>query len=99
MSKSNIKQRIRRAKNKAKKDLEAQKYTIINSDNDIICFTATFGQMIEKKIRIVVDEITPDDIALIKKLNVLNGQTKEIWCRRDRGWEYLIFDKDNNQIQ
>ena len=98
MSEEAIKRRIRYAKESAKKELKQLHHTITNSDNEIICFTATFGSFLERKIRVIVDKITDNDIELIKKYNIISNQTKEIWCKKEDGFECKIFDKDNNLL-
>lgn len=101
MADVSVMRRLRYAKRTAKEDLLGSGHTIINSDNEIICITATFGNFIERKIKIVVDEILETDIDMIKRLNITPYQTKEIWCKKEnkKGFECLIFDKDNNRIQ
>lgn len=94
--------RLRYAKESAKKLLEDLEHTVLNSDNKIICFTATFGNLVERKIRIVTgDEISDGDIKLIKKLNITGTTTKEIWLKKEKmpGFKCVIFDKDNNLIE
>lgn len=101
MSDDAVKRRIAYAKKVAKECLEELEHTVINSDNQVICFTATFGDFLERKIRVVVDEITDDDIKLIKGLNITRYQTKEIWCKiKDQpGFERKIYNKDNKIIK
>lgn len=95
-----VKRRMKYAKDIAKRKLEDIGHTVINSDNKIICFTATFGSYLERKIRIVVDNISDQDILLIKQFNILPSQTKEIWCKKEgkKDFVYMIFDKDNRII-
>ena len=101
MSEESVMRRIGYAKKVAKQSLEDQEHTVLNSDNQIICFTATFGEFLERKIRIVIDEITEHDIKLIKGLNITPNQTKEIWCKiKDiSGFKRMIFNKDNKPIK
>ena len=97
-----IKRRIAYAKKAARKHFEEdENYTIINSDNKIICFTATFGSYLERKIRVVVDEISDLDIKLIKDLNITQNQTKEIWCKKKDDPKFFKkgFNKDNQPIK
>jgi len=95
-----MKRQLRYAKKIAKQKLVDLQHTVIDSDNKIVCFTATFGDYVERKIRVVVDDISDKDISLIKQLNILSGQTKEIWCKKkgQKDFVYLIFNKDNNIV-
>ena len=101
MSRSSAEDRIVYAKKSAKQMCKDLGYDIINSDNEIFCFTASIAGIYERKIRIVVDRVTEEDRGLIEKIRILPNQTKEIWCRpyNSRKWETLRFDHFNNLCQ
>lgn len=101
MSRDSAKSRIPYAKQKAKTELERDLYLVSNSDNKSYCFLATKSPFYERKIRVVVDEITDTDLKIIKQLKILPNQTKEIWCKKfkERDWEKLAFDYLNNPCQ
>jgi len=101
MSEEAVKRRIADAKKSAKRKCRDLGYDIINSDNEIFCFTACIAGIYERKIRIVVDEVTKGDKELIEKIRILPNQTKEIWCRpyNSKRWKTLRFDHSNNLCQ
>jgi len=94
-------QRLYYAKESAKQLFKELGFEIINSDNQIFCFIASMGGIAERKIKVVVDEITDKDIELIKKIPILPSQTKEIWCRPygSREWQKIIFNHRNQVIE
>ena len=101
MSEEATKRRIANAKKSAKKKFRGLKFDIINSDNEVFCFVASKSGIYEAKIRVVVDEISEEDINLIKKTRILPNQTKGIWCRPfgSNKWKTLEFDHLNNSCQ
>ena len=101
MSHDSVKDRITYAKSSAKRRCRGLKYDIINSDNEVFCFIASIAGIYERKIRIVVDEITDADIELVKKFRIPSNQTKEIWCKSygSGEWKVLQYDHMNNLCQ
>jgi len=101
MSHDSVEDRIAYAKKSAKRKCRDLRYDIINSDNEIFCFIASIAGIYERKIRIVVDEITENDINLVKKFRIPSNQTKEIWCKPygSREWQTLQYDHLNNLCQ
>lgn len=79
MSTDSIKDRLNYQKAKAKKRYRKQGATIIESDNEIICFIANFKTH-EEKIRVVLDKITEYDIDAMKEINALPFQSRQILC-------------------
>ena len=94
---SDIKERIAYAKGVAKRKFKEIGYDIMNSDNEIFCFSASIAGIHERKVRVVVDRIAKEDIILIKKFHILSNQTKEVWCKsfKSRDWEILRFNHLN----
>ena len=101
MGQSSVEDRISYAKKSAKERCRNLGYDVINSDNEIFCFMASIAGIHERKIRVVVDKITEDDITIVKRFRIPSNQTKEIWCRPygSRNWKTLIFDYLNNLCQ
>jgi len=101
MSHNSARDRMADAKKSAKKKCQGLRYDIVNSDNEIFCFIASIAGIYERKIRVVVDEITENDIEIVKKFRIPSNQTKEIWCRPygSREWEVLQYDYMNNLCQ
>jgi len=75
-----IVRRQRYAKQKAKEYCERDGATICVSDNDIICLIANYRTH-ERKIKVVIDEITEWDIRQLSKIHIFPTQSREIWCR------------------
>lgn len=76
-----IKRRLARAKERAILDLKRIGYKIIPSDNSSFCILATRKNEV-RFIRVIVDEITEDDIKLTKDYELPSGCVKEIWCKK-----------------
>lgn len=100
-----IKSRIADAKESAKEYYQSMGYRILNSDNETICFTAVdMAGTHERKVRVVVDKITEQDIKLILSLRIPPNGTKEIICRlyNAKSWKNCpkrIYDFLNNLCQ
>lgn len=84
MSDHKIKQRLNRAKKSAARILEqpAGDYTILSLNSDIVHLEAIRKKEI-RVIRIVLDEIKKADIEIVKKLELPELCTKEIWCKKE----------------
>jgi hypothetical protein len=84
MSDHKIKQRLNRAKKSATKILEqpAGDYTIIPLNSNVFHLEAIRKREI-RVIRIVLDEIKKADIDLVRKLELPDLCTKEIWCKKE----------------
>jgi len=85
MSEEAAVKRLNRAKSAAISILKSaypeDELKIIPSDNKYFCFLGVRKKEI-RMIRIVVDEITANDIKIIKDFAVPSGVCiKEIWCR------------------
>lgn len=93
MAEEAIIKRINTAKGAAIQFLKDTKHKIIPSDNSEFCFLAIRKKEI-RMIRIVIDEITEDDIKIISDFESPGVCTKEIWCRRkgDRKFEIKEID-------
>lgn len=100
MREDNIKNKIWWAKKKAKEKLEKDKWDVINSDNEKVCFLATFGNSVTRLIRVVIDDITEIDREIISKLRVKEHDYKEIWCKSDTQRDFIIeiYDHKNKLI-
>lgn len=96
-----IVRRVYEAKKRAKQECRNLGYSIINSDNETFCFIASNAGIYERKIRVVIDEITENDLKLIRTMRILPNQTKEIWCRHfgSRSFETVRLDHNNNSCQ
>jgi len=81
MTEETIKRRLFRAKRRAIECLKSVQYDVIPADNSSFCVVATRNQEV-RLIRIAVDEITEDDIDLIKNWQHPGNCTKEIWCKK-----------------
>jgi len=96
-----VKSRLRYAKEKRKKRCIKEGARIIQSDNKIICLIAQYDTN-ERKMRVVVDKITPYDIELLQKISVFPYQSREIWCStegvRDEFGIALLNDGDTIKI-
>lgn len=77
MTDETIIRRINTAKSAVISALEDTKYDIIPPD----CIIGMRKNEI-RMIRVVVDEITANDIKIIKEINSPVSCTKEIWCRK-----------------
>ena len=84
MTETTTKRRIREAKQRASQRLADADYDIIPSTNQNICIVATRDTN-TRYIRIVIDDIKPEDIELIKKIRGPQNCTKEVWCARKKG--------------
>ena len=74
-----VKDRLAYAKSKRKKKCMKEGALIIASDNSIVCVIAQYGTN-ERKMRVVIDKITEQDIRLLKQVSVFPHQSREIWC-------------------
>ena len=102
MSDEAVKRRCADAKKCAMEHYRSMGYRILKSDNEVICFAAVDkAGTHERKVRVTVDEITDNDIALVRSLRIPPNQTKEIACRPfgSRSWQKVIFDHLNNLCQ
>lgn len=73
--------RLNRAKIAAIRVLKSADFKIIPSDNSNFCILGIRKKEI-RMIRVVVDEITENDIKIVKDFDPPGVCTKEIWCRR-----------------
>jgi len=89
MSEERIKQRLNRAKKKAIENLERTGYKIVPSDNSTFCILGVRKLEI-RMIRVVIDEITPQDIALVNEFSPPGACSKEIWCKLEGERDFLI---------
>ncbi len=88
MTEETIKRRLFRAKRRAKQVLETANYNIIPSDNSTFCILAVRKREV-RMIRIVIDDITPHDRAMIQRWEHPGICSKEIWCKKmgDKNFE------------
>lgn len=85
-----IKKRLNRAVRSAASLLDRPEYgKVIILDNHVFHIEAIREKEI-RKIRIVLDKITKDDIDLVKNFELPNICTKEIWCRIRNKSKFLI---------
>jgi hypothetical protein len=86
-----IKKRQSRAKEAATEILRKAGYCIIPSDNSNFCVIGT-RQTEVRMIKVVIDEITENDIRTIREVR-LPGMPciKEIWCRKGDDFEIREF--------
>ena len=89
MGDPSIKRRLRRAKEKAIKDLKKTGYRIVPSDNSSFCLCGIRKREI-RMVRVVVDEITDVDIALIEEFNMPHACSREIWCKIEGIRDFVI---------
>lgn len=89
MSEEPIKRRLLRAKKKAMDDLQKIGYKIIPSDNSTFCILGVRKLEI-RMVRVVIDEITKDDIAIIEKFAPPGMCSKEIWCKLEGERNFII---------
>ena len=83
MSDEAIIKRLNRAKSAAISILTEAEFKIIPLDNKDFCILGVRKKEI-RMIRVVIDEITANDIKIIKDFDVPPGIcTKEIWCREE----------------
>ncbi len=75
-----IKKRLSRAKEKARNDLAKNGYKIILSDNNIFCFLAVRKKEI-RMVKVVVGDITEEELRIVRKFESPMICTKEIWYR------------------
>ena len=92
MSDFAIKQRLNRAIKSAIKLLDQPpgSYEIILLNNHVFHIEAIRKKEI-RKIRVVLDKITEEDIKKVKRFSLPEICTKEIWCKiqRQRGFKTL----------
>ena len=81
MAEEAVKQRLNRAKIAATQTLKNADFKIIPSDNSNFCILGVRKKEI-RMIRVVVDEITANDIKIVQDFDPPGICTKEIWCRR-----------------
>ena len=81
MAEEAVKQRLNQAKGAAIFALKNSDYKIIPSDNSAFCILAVRKLEI-RMIRVVVDEITANDIKIVREFDPPGICTKEIWCRK-----------------
>jgi len=91
MKREAIKDRLKYQKAKAKKRYQKMGATIMESDNEVICFTANFRTH-EDKVRVVLDRITEDDINAMKEINVYPNQSRQILCAVKGKWDPLLIE-------
>ncbi len=84
-----IKKRLTRAKEKAKIDLAKNGYKIILSDNKIFCFLAVRKKEI-RMVKVVVDDISEEEIRIIREFESPVNCTKEIWYRAPHQKDFEI---------
>lgn len=96
MSKTSIKDRIRYTKTKAMNKYSKMGATIAPSDNNIICFLASFGTH-ENKVKVVVDEITEADINSIMEINVFPYQSRQIYCKLEKMNDPFLIEIINDK--
>ena len=92
MSDPSYLRRLSRAKEAATEKLKETRCKIVPSDNSEVCFLAVRKKEI-RMIRVVVDEITAEDIKLLQGFDdyVPTGIcTKEIWCKKEGQRKFLI---------
>ena len=85
MAEEAVIKRLNKAKNVAMqslKDNQDKRHRIVPSDNSEFCFLAVRKKEI-RMIRVVVDEITADDIKIVESFDPPGICTKEIWCRME----------------
>jgi hypothetical protein len=84
-----IKKRLERAKTSATRILENAGYDIILSDNKKACLVG-LRRTETRVIRVVIDQITDEDVRIIKNLKAPHDACqKEIWCRKGARFEIL----------
>ena len=81
--------RLNRAKSAAISILEDAEYKIIPSDNSNFCILGVRKREI-RMIRVVIDEITANDIKIIEGFDPPGACTKEIWCREEGKKKFRI---------
>jgi len=89
MSEERIKQRLNRAKKKAIENLERTGYKIVPSDNSTFCILGVRKLEI-RMIRVVIDEITAQDISLTNEFSPPGACSKEIWCKKEGKRDFFI---------
>ena len=93
MTNKAIIRRLNRAKNAATSALKDTKHEIIPSDNSKFCIIGMRKKEI-RMIRVVVDEITANDIKIIEDIDSPVSCTKEIWCRKKGKQKFEIKEID-----
>lgn len=76
-----VKRRMRRAKCQAVKRLAGMGYDVVPSDNSRVCVVA-FRQSEVRMVRIVLDEITPQDRKLLASVKGPANCSREVWIRK-----------------
>jgi len=89
MSDPSIKRRLTRAKEKAMKDLSRIGYKIVPSDNSTFCICGVRKNEL-RMIRVVVDEITNEDVKLIEGIQTPEVCSREIWCKLEGIRDFVI---------
>jgi len=84
-----VKRRLKRAKDGAIKDLRRIGYKIVPSDNSTFCICGVRKNEL-RMIRVVIDEIDPDDISLVKSIAMPDVCSKEIWCKIEGQRDFII---------
>jgi len=85
-----IKKRLNRAVKSAASLLDRPEYgKVIILDNHVFHIEAIRDKEI-RKIRITLDEITDNDINLVKKFELPEICTKEIWCKKRYQKNFVI---------
>jgi len=83
MAEEAVIKRLNRAKNAAILALKNADFKIIPSDNSDFCILGVRKKEI-RMIRVVVDEITTNDIKIVSEFDPPGICTKEIWCRKGK---------------
>jgi len=90
--------RASRAKRRENKRRTLEGATIIPSDNSIACGCYNYTTH-EIKTRIVLDEITENDISLMQQINELPSQSRQIVCYMRGSGRLLIELIKNDEIK
>ena len=101
MAEERIKQRLRHEKEKARDLLVYEGRQVMYEDNKVICLTAIMAPFFESKIRIVLNKVEQQDEQIMRNLNVLPNQRREIWCREEgkrRFKKIEVMDKGTRVI-
>ena len=93
MAEEAVVKRLNTAKEAAIQNLKDTKHRIIPSDNSEFCILGVRKKEI-RMIRIVIDEITTNDIKIVKDFDPPGICTKEIWCRKKGEKKFEIIEID-----
>lgn len=87
-----IKQRFRRAIRAAQRILSYPEGSarVIELNNHVFHLEAIRPKEI-RKIRVVLDKSTKEDVELVRNYPLPENCTKEIWCRNKRGYNIKCF--------